>query len=1222
MTNCCKIANQVMTEDVYFPFDAFLSHSAKDKAVVRALAERLRANGVRVWFDEWELRPGDSIPSKIEEGLESSRVLVFCMSAKAFSSDWAALESQTFRFRDPLNKQRRFVPVRFDAAEIKGSLRQFLYVDWREQDERQYQALLESCLRPLRDRTSPQHQGLEVPVQRTISLGHTDSVQAVAFSLDGRLALSGSQDGTVRLWEVETGRAVRVMEGHSDGVMSVAFGPDGRLALSGSEDGTVRLWEVETGRSMRVLEGHSDRVMSVAFSPDGDLALSGSEDGTVRLWEVETGRLMRVLESHSDRVMSVAFSPDGRLALSGSEDGTVRLWAVETGRAVRVVEGHSDRVRSVAFSPDRRLALSGSEDRTVRLWEVETGRTVRVLKGHSDRVRTMAFSPDGRLALSGSDDRTVRLWEVETGRAVRVLEGDSGRVMSVDFSPDGRLALFGSEDGTVRLWEMETGHAVRVLEGHSEAVWSVAFSPDGRPAISGSFDRTVRLWEVETGRAVRVLRGHSDAVRSVAFSPDGRLALSGSDDRTMRLWEVGTGRSVRVLEGHSDRIMSVAFSPDGRLALSGSDDRTVRLWEVETGRAVQVLEGHSLQVWSVAFSPDGRLALSGSDDRTVRLWEVETGRAVRVLAGHSDRVMGVAFSPDGRLALSGSDDRTVRLWEVKTGRAMRVLEGHTDRVRTMAFSPDGRLALSGSDDRTVRLWEVETGRSVRVLEGHSGRVMSVAFSRDGRLAFSGSENGVLRVWSLEIPKESSRLLDAPEQSQYTNAKVLLVGESGAGKTGISMRLALDQWEATESTSGAWATQLKLPAKSAGDGVDREIWLWDFGGQADQRLIHQLYMEDTALAVLVFDGQKEDLFESLGQWDRDITRGSRKPFPKLLAAGRVDAGGLRVSRTQLETFARERGFDLRVFETSAKTSAGCAELKEAIVKAIDWNGIAERSTPKLFELLKDEIIRLKDEGRVLLRFNELREALQLRLAGRNLVIRDSDVRAVAGLLKGPGVVWELGFGDWVLLQPELINAYAQAVIQTLRSDEHERGMIPEERVLQGEMAFPPSLRRLPPDEERILLLAMHSTLLNHGLCLREKYGKAAPVLVFPSYYRRERPEITSYPAVLTTYRFNGFLDEVYASLVVRLHHTDLFDHDALWRYAADFKTVTGKKLGVRLSRLREGAGELQAYCDPKLPVDEKIVFSRFVHEHLLQKARDVERFRLYTCLPLLPHAGGE
>ena len=188
-------------------------------------------------------------------------------------------------------------------------------------------------------------------------------------------------------------------------------------------------------------------------------------------------------------------------------------------------------------------------------------------------------------------------------------------------------------------------------------------------------------------------------------------------------------------------------------------------------------------------------------------------------------------------------------------------------------------------------------------------------------------NGGIRVWDLSefvtearAPKVTVPALPlAPDQVQYTNAKVLLVGESGVGKTGLSKRLASDVWEPSDSTVGAWATQWKLPV-SSGEGVEREIWLWDFGGQADQRLIHQLYMDETALAVLVFDGQKEDLFETLGQWDRDLTRASRKEFAKLLVAGRVDAGGLRVSRSEVEKFAAERKFQ-GFLETSAKTEPG-------------------------------------------------------------------------------------------------------------------------------------------------------------------------------------------------------------------------------------------------------------------------------------------------------------
>src|SRR5437667_4410462 len=129
-----------------FTHDVFLSYSSKDKAVVRAVAERLRADGMRVWFDECEIKAGDSIPAKIEEGLEHSRVLVLCMSANAFGSDWAQLESGTFRFRDPLNKERRFIPLRLDEAPIKGSLAQFLYIKWpAEEREQEYPKLLEAC---------------------------------------------------------------------------------------------------------------------------------------------------------------------------------------------------------------------------------------------------------------------------------------------------------------------------------------------------------------------------------------------------------------------------------------------------------------------------------------------------------------------------------------------------------------------------------------------------------------------------------------------------------------------------------------------------------------------------------------------------------------------------------------------------------------------------------------------------------------------------------------------------------------------------------------------------------------------------------------------------------------------------------------------------------------------------------------------------------------------
>ncbi|CAG7845863.1 Uncharacterized WD repeat-containing protein alr2800, partial [Serendipita indica DSM 11827] len=554
-----------------------------------------------------------------------------------------------------------------------------------------------------------------------------------------------------------------ILRGHTGSVNAVAFSPDGRRVVSGSDDRTVRLWDVETGAQIgSPLEGHTDYVRSVAFSPDGQRIVSGSDDRTVRLWDVETGaQIGSPLEGHTHYVRSVAFSPDGQRIVSGSDDRTVRLWDVETGAQIgSPLEGHTHYVRSVAFSPDGQRIVSGSDDRTVRLWDVETGAQIgSPLEGHTGSVNSVAFSPDGQRIVSGSSDRTVRLWDVETGAQIgSPLEGHTGwkrahrldprlkdiqaAVMSVAFSPDGQRIVSGSSDRTVRLWDVETGAQIgSPLEGHTDSVRSVAFSPDGQRIVSGSDDRTVRLWDVETGAQIgSPLEGHTDYVWSVAFSPDGQRIVSGSSDRT-----------------DIHYVHSVAFSPDGQRIVSGSSDRTVRLWDVETGAQIgSPLEGHT-GVWSVAFSPDGQRIVSGSSDQTVRLWDVETGAQIgSPLEGHTDYVWSVAFSPDGQRIVSGSSDRTVRLWDVETGAQIgSPLEGHTGWVMSVAFSRDGQRIVSGSSDRTVRLWDVETGAQVgSPLEGHTTPVHSATFSPDGQHIASGSEDRTIRITNTSATEDS------------------------------------------------------------------------------------------------------------------------------------------------------------------------------------------------------------------------------------------------------------------------------------------------------------------------------------------------------------------------------------------------------------------------------------------------------------------------------------
>jgi WD40 repeat protein len=411
---------------------------------------------------------------------------------------------------------------------------------------------------------------------------------SIGVSLLGCASIQTDHSGFER-----AGGIAVIQTGHSSAVTAVAFSASGRLLLSGSEDGTLKLWEVTTGREIRTLAGHSSTVTAVCFSPNGRLALSGSDSGGVMLWEVSTGQINRRFKGHSSRIKSVAFSPDGRSALFLSEEGMtiVLRWITSARSEVRTIKTTFGRSLSwgyrysgpVALSADGRLALSAvAYSHHLKLWKISDGSWIRTFKDKKSLVVRTPFaatiSNDDRYVLmrSGPYGEGLVIMETATGRSLDSLvvslmskSGNIGSIRAAAISADSRFVLLGNEIGEwdgdkhslLSLFEISTGRKVQTFDQISRRIHTAIFSPDDRFVLSGNDDATLTLWEVATGRTIRTFKGTAAKIASAAYSPHHRFALCAADDHTLKLWNLSTGENIRTFRGHTGNVTSVDFSP-------------------------------------------------------------------------------------------------------------------------------------------------------------------------------------------------------------------------------------------------------------------------------------------------------------------------------------------------------------------------------------------------------------------------------------------------------------------------------------------------------------------------------------------------------------------------------------------------------------------------------------------------------------------------------------
>jgi small GTP-binding protein len=682
------------------------------------------------------------------------------------------------------------------------------------------------------------------------------------------------------------------------------------------------------------------------------------------------------------------------------------------------------------------------------------------------------------------------------------------------------------------------------------------------------------------------------------------MLASSSSDHTSRLWNTKTWKISRIFEGYLNDINNFAWSPDGRTIAAVSEYYAICFWDANTGQTHQTLTN---EVESVAWSPDGKTLCSGSMGGTILLLDANTGKELRIFKGHNGSINSIEWSPDGQQIASGADDKTVRIWDLETERETHILEAHTDRVISVSFFAKGKFLGSLSRNGTIIIWRTDTWTEVAHIDKISDmrRLANLAVHPTLPLLAVRIARNEISIWDIDF----NVLLDkTPTLAvQYVNAKIVLIGDSGVGKSGLGIRIAEKEFRKTDSTHGAQFWYLPVQdVPSLPEHVRAELTLWDLAGQPEYRLIHQLFLDDTDVALLLFDcSDPNDPFRGVHYWAKVLKKHVPSHAIKLLVSARCDVSPVTVDYKHLhETLAK---YELdHHFKTSAKEGDGVETLFQYILEHIPWHQLPRTTTPHLFHVIREFLLEQKGQGKPLIAMEIVTKESGKRFTERQA--SQAEIDTVVALMQARGIVYRVDprpHQTLILLRPELINQYASTIIQSARNHSQGIGAIPERDILTGNLIFA-GFERLASEQERIVLEATAELLIRHDLCFREM-----GFLVFPSQINVTRPvPPATHPRTEVAYRFSGGIETIYASLVVRLSYTNHFRREEQWKYAVEFSRDS-HRLGFAMQQVEEGTGELEIYFAPEINEFDRVTFIRFVTDHLRAKGIDIqEQIRLY------------
>lgn len=556
------------------------------------------------------------------------------------------------------------------------------------------------------DRTVRVWNLLNSQLLRTFDINHRYSNNyAIAFSPDGRFIANGTE-----LWDIHTGQHKTTLKWHhSDRVQAMTFSTDGKMLATTTRQSNVRLWEVASGQEIAKLHKGGEYYSQdhrVAFSPDGTklsaiVSPRNRQNGSVMLWNTQTHELEKTVVEKKYAVVfvSIDFSNEGNPIAVVREQKKLYVKNLNTEENIAILEGHDETVHIAAFSPDKSMIASAGSSGAIRLWDAETGRLHSIFTGYTNAITSLAMMSNGTTLVTANREQPMQLWDSLRIKNKGTIQGerDPYAASAVTFSPDETILAGGAYDNVV-LWDVNSLQETTTLKGHNGQINTIVFSSDGRTlAAFAMYDKTIQLWNVSTGEEKFKLNGQAERIFSLEFSSDGtKIATTEAltqEEHAIRLWDAKTGENIttfaNIVNARSGRqlpVMAVAFSPDGKTVASLDLSTDIQLWNVETKKHKSTLKENVLDIYGnyyenmdIAFSPDGKTLVSTglglvntSLRSTINVWDVNTGTHQNALNGHTGQVTSLEYTADGTTLVSGSSDGTVLFWEMNTSPVTRL----------------------------------------------------------------------------------------------------------------------------------------------------------------------------------------------------------------------------------------------------------------------------------------------------------------------------------------------------------------------------------------------------------------------------------------------------------------------------------------------------------------------------------------------------------------------